>query len=226
MSNVQADYYPSGIKVYCPAMQYAEEAVTEGIVRANLGAPPIADADGILAAQDIATAVDTSTFAATYTEANMGTYGRTINVVASGAATSNVTIYGEDYLGQAMAESFTLNGTTPVVGKKAFKRVKRITAGITAGTTINVGWADKLGLPYATVALLREFKDNVLQSAGTFIAAVFTDPQTLTTGDPRGTYDPTATLDGTAVIEVDCRVSDFVNAAGNGGLHGIAHVAA
>jgi hypothetical protein len=170
--------------------------------------------------------VDTRTFAATYNTDNMSVYGRTINVVASGAATSNVTIYGEDYLGQPMVESFTLNGTTPVVGKKAFKRVLRITAGITAATTINVGWADKLGLPFVTTAVIREFADNVLQSAGTFVAPIFTDPQTTTTGDPRGTYDPTATLDDIVTIEVDCRVSDYVNASGNGGLHGILHKAA
>jgi hypothetical protein len=66
-------------------------------------------------------------------------FGRNITVVASGAATSNVTVYGKDYMGQPMTESFTLNGATPVVGRKAFKWVDRITAGITAATTINVG---------------------------------------------------------------------------------------
>jgi hypothetical protein len=226
MSNVAPQYYPRGINTYVPAMQYSEEAVTEGLVRVNFGSPPVASAAGILSATSIATAVDTSTFATTYTETNMAPYGRTINIVASGAATSNVKVYGEDYLGQPMCESYTLNGTTPVVGKKAFKRVTRVTAGVTGGTTINVGWADKLGLPYVSVAVIREFADNVLQSAGTFVAPIFTDPQTLTTGDPRGTYDPTVTLDDTAVVEIDVRVSDFVNSSGHGGLQGIAHVVA
>lgn len=226
MTNVRPSFTPQGINNYVPAMQYAGDVAPFAIQRVILGAPVLAVAAGILSATSIAAAVDTSTFAATYTEAKMGYYGRTINIVASGAATSNVKVYGEDYIGQPMCESFTLNGTTPVVGKKAFKRVTRVTAGITAATTINVGWADKLGLPYVTTSVVREFADNVLQSAGTFVAPIFTDPQTLTTGDPRGTYDPTVTLDGVAELEIDCRVTDDINSSGHGGLQGMPHVVA
>jgi hypothetical protein len=55
------------------------------------------------------------------------------------------------------------------------------------------------------------------------VAPVFTDPQTATTGDPRGTYDPNGTLNGTRIFELDCDFDDFVNAANNGGMHGIRH---
>lgn len=226
MLNRVGDYYPPGISVYVPAMKYSAELSLVHKTRVNFGAPPVADADGILAAQSIAAAGETSTFNALYTEDKMSPYGRTLTVVASGAATSNVTVYGEDYLGQPMAQSFTLNGTTPVVGTKAFKRITKVVFGATAGTTINVGWGARLGLPYVTIAVERELEDNVLAAAGTLTAPVFTDPQTLTTGDPRGTYTTTGTLDATAVFEIDIVATDFVNAAGNGGLHGIKHVVA
>ncbi|MCI0557533.1 MAG: hypothetical protein MN733_03480 [Nitrososphaera sp.] len=227
MLNQRPDYFPQGINCYVPKMKYASDV--RGPVhklRVDWGAPVIADADGILDNQSIATAGETATFAATYTVAKMTPYGRNLTVVASGAATSNVTVYGEDYLGQPMAESFTLNGTTPVNGQKAFKRVLRVTFGATAATTIDLGWGDVLGLPFVTMAVEREFADNVLQSAGTFAAPIFTDPQTLTTDDPRGTYNPTVTLDGVVHLEADIVVTDFVNSAGNGGLHGIRHVVA
>jgi len=224
MGAAQRSFMPEH-NYYVPGMQAAADLgqMTHG--RVSLGAPVIADADGILSGQSIAAAVDTVSFAATYapTEAIMGKFGRALTVVASGAATSNVTVYGRDYLGQKMRESFTLNGNTPVAGKKAFRYIDRVTAGVTAATTINVGWGDALGLPYVTMKVEEEFVDNVAGAAGSLAAPVFTDPQTATTGDPRGMYDPTAALNGVKIIEVDCEFSNFVNAAGNGGMHGIRH---
>ena len=120
----------------------------------------------------------------------MGRYGRNVTVVASGAATSNVTIVGYDYLGQAVKESFTLNGTTPVVGKKMFADIVRADFGNTAGTTINVGFGNVLGLPYKALGttMLSELTSDTTPTAGALVAGV--SPQTLTSGDPRGTYTP------------------------------------
>jgi len=55
-------------------------------------------------------------------------------------------------------------------------------------------------------------------NSGTFVAAVTTDPQTATTGDPRGTYAPHASdvPNGSREYEI---VVDVL--AGN--LHGVAH---
>lgn len=53
-----------------------------------------------------------------------------------------------------------------------------------------------------------------------------TDPQTTTTGDPRGTYEPLMTPDGVAEIILGLMGDNFVNSSGNGGLHGIKHVIA
>lgn len=193
-------YYPQGPNLYVPNMTYAADVNIEGHLRIDLSplvALRAAAAAGILSAQSIAAAVDTTTFVTAFAnqkaddESYMGRFGRNITVVASGAATSNVTVYGNDYLGQPMAESFTLNGTTPVVGLKAFRRVTRITAGITAATTINVGYGNVLGLPYAYIGEGVSYTDDVLNSSqGTFVARVAT--QTLTSGDPRGTWTPAA----------------------------------
>jgi hypothetical protein len=57
-----------------------------------------------------------------------------------------------------------------------------------------------------------------------FVHPVLTDPQTLTTGDPRGTYEALMVYDDTAEIIVGLRGDNSVNSDGNGGLHGIRHV--
>src|SRR5262249_13373196 len=115
-----------GPNYYVPEMAYAQDVGLDGICRVDLGAPVALNATGILSAQSIATAGSTTTFAATYATA-MGTpavglarYGRNLTVVASGTATSTVTVDGQDYLGQPVRETFTLNSGTPVAGVKAF----------------------------------------------------------------------------------------------------------
>jgi hypothetical protein len=208
---------------YVPACAYAADVIHGAAYEVDFLTPIAAVAAGILSATSIATAVDTTTFLSDTADAP---FGRNITVVASGAATSNVTVYGKDYLGQGIAESFTLNGATPVVGKKAFKWIDRVTAGITAGTTINVGFGSALGLPYRMSNVIEEVANGAEAAIGTFIAGVLTDPQTLTTGDPRGTYTPSTALNGTNRIMGKFMPYNILNANGNGGLHGIAHVAA
>jgi hypothetical protein len=222
----QRPEYKEGWNYYVPAMQAGGDLGQLLKQKVNLGAVVLTDADGILDGTSIATAVDTTTFNTLYTSAKMGTYGRNVIVLASGAATSAVTVIGRDYLGQPMRETLTLNGTNSVVGLKAFKYIDRILADVTSATTIDLGWGVRMGLPYKTRAVEREYKDNVLVSAGTLTAPVVTDPATATTGDPRGTYTLTSTPDGSAIIEIDAVFDNFVNSSGNGGLHGIKHYSA
>ena len=217
--------FVSGLNYYVPAMQAAADLGQLLDQRVSLGAPPVASATAILNGQSIATAGSVSAFAAGYNPDNMGPFGRNVTVVASGAATSTVTVIGRDYLGQAMRETLTLNGTTPVVGVKAFKYIDKIDYGATAATTINVGTGARFGLPYNTVAVEREYANGVVAAAGTLTAGVRTDPQTATTADPRGLYTPTTTPNGATVIEFDAQFSNFVNANNRGGLHGIPHFA-
>lgn len=56
-----------------------------------------------------------------------------------------------------------------------------------------------------------------------FVLPVLTDPQTSTTGDPRGTYEAHVTLDAATEIRVGLIGDNSVNSSGNGGLQGIRH---
>jgi len=67
---------------------------------------------------------------------------------------------------------------------------------------------------------------GIVISPTQFFAPTLTDPQTLTTADPRGTYESLLTMDGTKEIVVGLSGDNSVNAAGNGGYHGIKHVIA
>lgn len=58
------------------------------------------------------------------------------------------------------------------------------------------------------------------------INPTLTDPQTTTTGDPRGTYESLMVLDDIKEIIVGLSGDPSINSSGNGGLHGIKHVVA
>lgn len=201
MTQREADFLPQKINQSVPNMTYDAAVVHNGPYLANLGAPVAPDADGILDGTSIATAGSTTTFAPTYSHTSMAKYGRAVVVVANGTATSTVTVKGRDYLGQPMAETLTLNGTTPVPGKKAFKFVESVEWAATASRTIDVGWNDVLGLPFATREHGVELEDGVVATAGTFVTQA-TATATATTGDVRGTYDPNSACDGSKVFEV------------------------
>lgn len=221
MARTERDYFPRRINMYVPAAQYASDVSSFGPHSVNFGAPAVADTDNILDGTSIATAGSTTTLLDDESDAP---FGRTVSVVASGAATSTVTIIGRDYLGQPMKQTLTLNGTTGVDGTKAFYWLDEIEYGATASVTIDVGWGPGLGLPYKTVKVLSEEDDGaVVATLGTLTGPVLTDPATATTGDPRGTYDPQTTLDGAAVVTITVLVDSSVNSSDNGGLYGIEH---
>jgi hypothetical protein len=213
-----------GPNYYVPEAAYAADVGLDGICRADLGAPLAADTNGILAAQSIAAAGSTGVLSADYTAAmgspavGLARYGRNITVVASGAATSAVTVEGQDYLGQPMLETFTLAGAVPVAGKKAFWSVSKVTWGLTAGTTIDVGWGTLLGIPYRAVntAMLNELMSGAPPTAGALVAGIATSTvQTATTGDPRGTYAPNSAPDGTRSYVFDYYVDVVAGFYGN-----------
>ena len=197
---------------------YAADVGVDGLTTVDIPAPPAALATGILNAQSIA-AAGTSSPVVGFNPSVMGRYGRNLTVVASGAATSNVTVYGFDYLGQALKESFTLTGATPVVGKKMFADIVSVTYGLTAATTINVGYGAVLGVPYKVLGtqIINELTSDVTPTAGALVAGV--SPQTLTSGDPRGTYTPNLAPDGVRSYRFSCAVD-------RNNLHGAAYVIA
>lgn len=223
MPNVMTDptNFPRRINNYVPAMAYSSDVNYNGVTRVNFGAPAVANATAILSAQSIATATTVDISATTIPDK----YGRILQVVASGASTASLTVKGWDYLGQPISENFTLNGATPVVGKKAFKTLGTLVINTTTAATINLGTGTGFGLPYKAIRAEWETADGVVAAAGTLTAGVLTDPQTATTGDPRGTYVPTTTPDSTKIITAAFSFLNDVNTSNNGGLHGIRHYA-
>ena len=205
---------------YVPAAAYAADVIHSKAYQVDFGTPAAPVANGILNLYSIAAAGTTTVFASDTADAP---FGRNVTVVASGAATSNVTVRGRDYLGQPVAESMTLNGATPVVGVKAFKWIDAIQVGATAATTINVGFGARLGLPYRFSQVDNEAVNGVGGTVGTLTAGSLTDPQTALTPDPRGLYTPTGALNGTNKITADFMVHNYLNGNGNGGIYGIAH---
>jgi hypothetical protein len=188
----KGDFFPSRTNDHVPNMQFAADVHASGVCEMYLGVPDAEDPDGILDAQSIATAGSTTTFETSYTgtEAQMCKFGRNVIVVADGAATSTVTVTGKDYLGQVMVETLTLNGTSSVKGAKAFRSVTSVAWGATASRSIDVGWGERIGLPYKSLTLLAERRDGSAVNAG---SATFNPgngaTQTATTSDPRGYYE-------------------------------------
>lgn len=230
-----ADYHPKGINRYVPAMAYAADVVHSGPTRISLGTPTIADADAILndaVCDDTATSFtyrpgDFRTVAGFNGETGEITdakYGRNVSIVGSAAGvTQNCTIKGRDYLGQPIVRTIALNGTSPAVFG-IYKWIDEITvAQGAASETMDVGFTDVLGLPYKCVKVLSEELAGVVQSTlGTLVTPTLTDPRVVSTvGCPRGTYDPNGTLDSVSELVITAIFDNSVNAAGNGGLHGI-----
>ena len=113
---------------------------------------------------------------------------RNVIIDAAGAATAVLTVTGTDTYGLPMSEAITLNGTTAVAGKKAFKTITRIAASA-AATDFFVGTGDVFGLPIR--ANSRNYVltawNGAFVTTGTFVVADAT-AATTTTGDVRGTY--------------------------------------
>lgn len=229
-----AKYRPRRINRYVPAMGYHSAVIHEGPHDVRFGPVAAASATAILSGQSIATAGSTTTFvndntdpvvAAVQEEFPYGPgFGRCLQVVADGATTSTVTITGRDFLGQPVQELFTLNGTTPVIGNKAFKYIDRIAWGGTASRSINVGTHSKLGLPFRMQNVIAEHLDGVrVATLGTLTTPSRVDPQTNATTDPRGVYAPQSTLNGTAFLSATFLPDPSLNSNGNGGLHGLRH---
>jgi hypothetical protein len=110
------------------------------------------DADGILDGQ-----ASSATLVTTVTEfLAQPPYPRNITIVAGGTTTDvkgmSITVNGTNFRDEPISEAFAFlaNATDPTVGAKAFKSVTSVVipAQDGAGATFDVGWGDKLGLPF------------------------------------------------------------------------------
>lgn len=173
----------------------------------NFGCPVTASATSVVNA---ATRADATTVATAFTL----DVARTLQYVcgSAGDTTQTLTTKGLDDYGVPMTETVTLNGTTIVQGKKAFKSVisTKLSAALT--TTLSVGSSTKLGVPCFVVypgCSILDIKNKVAATAGTWLAGDSATP-TATTGDVRGTYDPnTAPSSNTNTYESFVMVPDL-----------------
>jgi hypothetical protein len=120
----------------------------------------------------------------------------------SGTTTSsNITITGYDYYGQAMSEliaSGTVASTT-TPGKKAFYQISSITGSAATTSTIVVGTTQLLGFPVRVIDggyICHVGWNNGFAIDGGTFAAASQVTATTTTGDVRGTFSPSSAPDG------------------------------
>ena len=146
---------------------------------------------------------------------------RNLQLVSSNAGdtTQTVTCYGYDQYNQAMTETITLNGTTPVYGNKAFKYVWQVIVNTLLAGNLSVGLGTGLGLPFAVdygnfmSAWSVAWTSGPIYPAtgqtadtGTFVGADRTIPATATTNDVYGLFTPSTTL---ATLTTEIRLQVF-----------------
>jgi hypothetical protein len=211
-------------------MQYAGDLVHSQPTAFSLGKPAAAAASAISANAGLANVL--LTYPLNFELDSP--YGRGLRVDFSGVPGTNavIRILGEDYLGQPIVKDFTgaaAATTTTASGVVMWKRITAARVTLVASNAVNIqlGTTGLLGLPYkSNVAWAKEGNPPALiDPAGIFAKRTFpdlTDPATLATADPRGSYAPT-TLNGVNEPILGLEGDNYVNAANNGGLHGIRH---
>ena len=192
---------------YVPAMGYAADVIHGAAYAVDFLTPIAASATSILNSVAGVSGTPLTVFGNDTADAP---FGRNVTNGAGGA----ITVSGKDYLGQGMTETIALS----TAGKKAFKWIDSIAP--FTGTVI-VGWGALLGLPYRMAGVFEEIGNGVEAAVGALVPGSLIDPQTSTTGDPRGTYAPTTALNGSNRIMAKFQPYNILNANGNGGLHGI-----
>ena len=123
----------------------------------------------------------------------------TLTSTADFSATT-FTITGYDVYGKRMTQTRLGPNNNTVGTLKAFKKIVSIASSTALGTNTSAGIGDVFGLP------LRVIDGGYVQSvkwagalaadAGTFVAAVTTNPNTAALGDVRGTYAPSSASNG------------------------------
>lgn len=149
-------------------------------------------------------------------------YGAALSFIADYATSSEIVVYGYDYLGQPMSETITMNGTTAVAGKKCFKYISKVSIPENTDASITISRKLVLGLPYRTVKVLSEERDGAVSTTGQVVAPT-TSASTATSSDPRGKFNLT-TYAAAAHVKAVFVASDEVftiNGKEEGGLFGI-----
>lgn len=214
-------------------MTHFSDGVRVGRYFGNNGSAPVAGAatSPIYVYDFVPAALSTTAVAASQAVAAAGNltlaaltidYPRAVQIVSAGAGdtTQTALVTGKDVYGVSMSELIAFNGTTPVLGKKAFASISSVYVSAATAGNVSVGTTDIFGLPYAvgTRNYAITFDNGAQVTTGTFTAAVTTSPATTTTGDVRGTWDPATAANGTVRFTVWIFVKDADTATG---LYGV-----
>lgn len=153
---------------------------------------------------------------------------RTVTITSGGTDTGiTFLVSGYDTYGVPMTERITGAAAGTATGKKAFASVISVQPSAAAASTVTVGTSDVLGLPVAVVdaAYIAHagWNNTLADNAGTFTAAITTNPATATTGDVRGTYLPTPATNGTRRLVITIALSDL-NIGGGQTIQGVVGV--
>jgi hypothetical protein len=168
------DYLPRTTSQYVPNATFAADVVN-GEALVTIGVLAALDADGIwdgVTADGSENTYTSSNYKSTFdgsstsltTTAGMidAPYGRCLTATGSAGSNHVCVIHGRDYLGQMMQESITLSGTTVIFGNKAFKFVDKIViAAGASGDTADIGWYNRVGLPYKLEKVLTYTEDDL-----------------------------------------------------------------
>jgi len=183
------------------------------MTKVDLGTPIVADPDGISDGHDGSAATGSLTVAIDGTLASAGVVTldtpRTLSIDtdSAGDTSQSITVTGTDVYGEVLVETIDFNGTTAVVGLKAFKTITAATLSAALTSECDLGTTDALGLPYVlsdNSNLLNTWFGGVDEvTKPTIVLGVTTDPATAITGDTRGTLDLNGTLDGSTQVYVN-----------------------
>lgn len=184
-------------------------------LRINLGAPIVADVDGISVVQLVG-AAGNLTITGAQAIGGVATLDVPRNVTLTVATTNHsartFTITGTDEYGAAVVETIAGPNANTVAGVKAFKTVTQVAVdGAIATNGVSVGFGDVLGLPVFVdaVSMLVDREDGATITDGTLVGGLSVlTKSTATTADVRGTYDPNSACNGAKVFELDVLVSD------------------
>lgn len=210
-------------------------AVAAGIVNGATGATEAPNSSTIIFTADTQGASPLDPAAALSSDTVNGVAVMVLDVprnvtAAINTAVGNITVVvtGFDEYQIPMSETLSIAASgTSAVGVKVFKYIRSIaltSSGNDSSKAINVGFGSSLGFPYKIASksdVLSVWFDDAVDSA-TITKAVTTDPQTATTGDPRGSMVIAGTLNGTKTLAAYIRVADPGSAVG---IRGVAHYA-
>jgi hypothetical protein len=150
--------YPYNHKMGQQIQTNAEGVAVDRWFGAHINIPKAlaADADGIVAAAEATSGAEAEDLVITEFEAQPD-WARNIVVTVSATtaadvAAGNIVVKGLNIAGKVIEENFAITADTPAVktGILAFKEVTSVTVPVQDGdsVTVDVGWGDKLGLPY------------------------------------------------------------------------------